>query len=73
MSHFILNAIITRSLLDGQFCKDMLSGNRKARLREFDLSPKERQIILSIKADEIDQFIEQMNQWMYPADSKLMN
>ena len=73
MSHFILNAIITRSLLDGQFCKDMLSGNRQERLREFNLSPKERQVILSIKADEIDQFIQQMNQWMYPAESALSN
>ena len=73
MTHYTLNAIITRSLLDGQFCKDILTGNRKERLREFDLSPMERQVILSIKADEIDQFIHQMNAWMYPSDSQRRN
>lgn len=73
MTHYTLNAIITRSLLDGQFCRDILTGNRKERLREFDLSPRERQVILSIKADEIDQFIHQMNAWMYPSDTQLQN
>jgi hypothetical protein len=73
MSYYMLNAIITRSLLDGQFCKDILNGKRNERLREFDLSPAERQAILSIKADGIDQFIQEMNRWMYPAEVELVN
>ena len=71
MSYFQLNALITRSLLDGQFCRDILNGRRIERLQEFDLSPAERQVILSIKADGIDQFIHQINQWMYPADVEM--
>jgi hypothetical protein len=69
----MLNAIITRSLLDGQFCKDILNGKRYERLREFDLSPAERQAILSIKAEGIDQFIHEINRWMYPADVEVIN
>ena len=68
MSYYMLNALITRSLLDRQFCKDILNGKRSERLREFDLSPSERQAILAIKADGIDQFIREMNRWMYPAE-----
>lgn len=73
MTHYVLNAILTRSLLDGQFCKDILNGKRQERLREFDLSPAERQVILSIKAEGIDQFIQQMSQWMYPSEPVLKN
>ena len=65
MSFMMLNALLTRALLDPQFSKDILNGKRAQRVSEFDLSQAEKQAILAIQADNLDQFIHQISDWMY--------
>lgn len=66
MSYMMLNALLTRALLDDQFSKDILNGKRKERIGEFELSSLEKQAILSINADDLDEFIHELSDWMYP-------
>lgn len=65
MSKLSLNAIATQALVDKNFRADILNGHRKERLNEFELSNKEIDAVLSIKAESVDQFICQLGDWMY--------
>jgi hypothetical protein len=64
MSTLALNAFVTKTLLDDKFQKDILNGERLERINEFDLSNDEKKAILSIQADNVKQFIHEVNQWM---------
>ena len=70
MSKLHLNAIVTQALLDGEFEKAILNGQRKARLVGFDLTEKEREAVLAIKSPDIDQFIAQVDGWMESTDRR---
>lgn len=68
MSKLNLNAIATRALLDINFRVEILNGHRKKRVSEFDLTEDERNAVLSIEADTIDQFIQQLGRLIYATD-----
>jgi hypothetical protein len=70
MTYFMLNAILTRALLDAQFCKDILNGKRHERISEYELTPLEKKAILSIEAENVDQFIHQITNWMYTQENR---
>lgn len=64
MSNTELRALIGTALLDHEFCKTLLSENRHTSLVEFDLTNKEREIISSIKADSIQEFVIRLYEWL---------
>jgi hypothetical protein len=70
MTYFMLNAILTRALLDAQFSKDILNGKRYERISEYELTPLEKKAILSIEAEDMDQFIHQITNWMYTQENR---
>jgi hypothetical protein len=70
MSKLHLNAIVTQALLDGEFEKAILNGQRKARLAGFDLTENEREAVLAIKSPNLDQFIAQVDGWMESTDRR---
>ncbi len=65
MSKLTLNALITKAILDDKFQEDILNGQRQARIDEFDLSHDEKKTLLDIQADNLDQFIVQVERWLY--------
>ncbi len=69
MSKLNLNAIVTKALLDNQFRADILNGHRNERISEFDLTEDEKQVILAIEADNLDQFIHRLGRWMYATEA----
>ncbi len=69
MTYFMLNAILTRALLDAQFSKDILNGKRQERISEYELTPLEKKALLSIEAEDMDQFIHQITNWMYTQEN----
>ena len=57
-----LNAFVTKALLDDKFQEDILNGQRQERIEEFDLSNDEKMTLLGIQADNLEQFIYQVEQ-----------
>ena len=62
MSTYQINAIATRALVDPAFCKAILNGQRRQKLQEFDLSAELVDVIMSIKGNDIHQFIFQLHE-----------
>ncbi|MBW8012347.1 MAG: hypothetical protein FVQ83_14125 [Chloroflexi bacterium] len=55
-----INAIATRALLDSEFKAAIMNGQRKEKLKEFDLNDKQVATVLAIDATDLDQFIHQL-------------
>ena len=64
MSNTELKALIGTALIDHEFCKTLLGENRHTSLAEFDLANEEREVILSIKADSIQEFVTRLYEWL---------
>ena len=67
MSTLQLNAIATRALLDDEFQAAILNGHRRQRLSEFSLSKDEIEAVMSIQANDVDQFIRNLGKLMHNA------
>lgn len=52
-----INAIAAQALIDNKFEAAILNGQRKEKLHEFNLSEKQFEAVMAIKADNLDQFI----------------
>lgn len=61
MSSYQIHAIATRALLDPEFRKAILNGQRRQKLQEFNLSQELVDVILSIEGNDIHQFISGLN------------
>jgi hypothetical protein len=61
MNRYQINAIITQALVDPDFQKAILNGQRRERLQQFSLSHEMVDAIMSIKGDNIHRFIFQLN------------
>ena len=64
MSSTAIQALIGTALLDREFCKELLNGKRSALLAEFDLTDEEREIVLGIETDSIQEFAERLYEWL---------
>jgi hypothetical protein len=64
MSTTELKALIGTALIDREFCNTLLSENRHTSLMEFDLTDKEQEAILNIKADSIQEFTTRLYEWL---------
>lgn len=64
MSKLKLNAIATQALIDREFERAILNGHRKERLQEFDLTQEEIDVLMSIDAHTLDQFIHRLRSLM---------
>jgi hypothetical protein len=61
VSSYQIHAIATRALLDPEFRKAILNGQRRQKLQEFDLPSELVDVILSIEGNDIHQFIFGLN------------
>ncbi len=61
MSKLVLNALVTRALVDEGFRRDLLNGHRAHRLAEFPLGEEEQAVLLSIHAHSMKAFAAQVD------------
>jgi len=59
-----LQSLIGTALIDPEFCKRLLSGKHPALLAEFDLTDEEREVVLAIETDSIQEFTVRLYEWL---------
>jgi len=64
MSRRALQNLLGVALIDRDFCEELLTKRRLALLDEFGLTDEERELVISIKADSIQDFAEQLYGWL---------
>jgi hypothetical protein len=68
MSQMTLHTLVGTALTDPEFCHDLLNGRRHALLAEFDLTDEEREVVMLVEADSIQQFAAQLCEWLKAQD-----
>jgi hypothetical protein len=68
MSQMTLHTLVGTALIDPEFCHDLLNGRRHALLAEFDLTDEEREVVMLVEADSIQQFAAQLCEWLKAQD-----
>jgi hypothetical protein len=64
MSQIALHTLVGTALTDHNFCHDLLNGRRRTLLAQFDLTNEEREAILGIQADTLQEFASQLCEWL---------
>ncbi len=64
MSSRTLQTLVGTALIDHEFCEELLDGRHPAILAKFDLTDEEREVILAIKADSIQEFTVKLYEWL---------
>jgi hypothetical protein len=64
MSQIALQSLIGAALIDHDFCEELLGRKQLTLLNKFDLSDEERNTVTSIQADSIQEFAEQLHEWL---------
>jgi hypothetical protein len=64
VSHEALQAIVGTALIDKDFRQAMLNGSRAMAIEQFELSPEEREAVMSIEAATLEQFAWQLHNWI---------
>jgi hypothetical protein len=59
-----LQTLLGTAMIDGQFCKLLLNGQRQELLPKFQLTDEEHRFLLDIKADSLEGFAAAVDQWL---------
>ena len=59
-----LQTLLGTAMIDGQFCKLLLNGQRQELLPKFQLTDEEHRFLLGIKADSLQGFAAAVDQWL---------
>ena len=71
MSHGVLQDLVANAVVDAGFCNRLLNGERRAILREFDLTEDERRVVLGIEAVSLKEFAIQLDEWLVVQEGSL--
>jgi hypothetical protein len=66
-----LHALVGTALTDPQFCNDLLNGKRHTVLAKFDLTDEEREVVLVIEAESIQEFAAHLCEWLEAQESPI--
>ncbi len=64
MAYAELEEVVGHAIIDRNFCDDLLNGSRAQALSRFNLSPEEKQALMSIRAESLQSFAGQLAGWM---------
>ncbi len=64
MAYTELEEIVGHAIIDRNFRADLLNGSRASALARFNLSPEEKQALMSIRAESLESFAGQLVGWM---------
>jgi len=70
MSHESLQSIVGTAILDKQFLHDLLNSRREQAISRFELTPEERRVLRAIRAETIEQFAFQLDDWIVGQERK---
>ncbi len=59
-----LQTLLGTAMIDSQFCELLLNGWRQELLAKFKLMEEERCFLLSVKADSLQGFASEVEQWL---------
>jgi hypothetical protein len=60
----VLQVMVATALIDAEFCRRLLNGQRHIVVNEFDLTEEERAFVQTIKANSIQEFAAQLDEWL---------
>ncbi|MGC8873040.1 MAG: Os1348 family NHLP clan protein [Chloroflexia bacterium] len=64
MSRRALERLVGTALVDSTFRERLLNGGRREAIAAFDLTPEERAQVLSIRAEDLQEFARALNGWL---------
>lgn len=64
MAYAELEEVVGHAIIDRSFCADLLNGSRASALARFNLSPEEKQALMSIRAESLESFAGQLVGWL---------
>jgi hypothetical protein len=64
MQHEVLQAVIGTAVIDPRFRKALLNGSRRRILAPFELSREEFDAVMAVRADSLEQFASQLDDWL---------
>lgn len=64
MAYESLQAVIGTAVVDSLFRKALLNGSRQRVIQPFNLTNEETTAVMSIRADSLEQFAGQLDQWI---------
>lgn len=64
MAYESLQAVIGTAVIDSTFRKSLLNGSRHRAIASFDLTREERDVVMGIRADSLEQFAGQLDRWI---------
>jgi hypothetical protein len=71
MAYDGLQALIGTAVIDTDFRKALLNGSRRGAVSNFKLSGEELDAVMSIRADTLEQFAGQLDQWIMKQQNHL--
>ncbi|MEW5717819.1 MAG: Os1348 family NHLP clan protein [Chloroflexota bacterium] len=70
MAHESLQAVIGTAVIDTEFRKALLNGSRQRVIQRFALSREEFDAVMRVRADSLEQFAGQLDQWILRAQGR---
>ncbi len=64
MAYAELEEVVGHAIIDRDFRADLLNGSRAHVLSRFNLSPEEKEALMSIRAESLESFAGQLVGWM---------
>ena len=64
MAYESLQAVVGTAVIDSLFRKALLNGSRQHVIQPFNLTNEETSAVMSIRADSLEQFAGQLDQWI---------
>jgi len=64
MAYPALEEVVGCAIIDREFRAGLLNGKRARLLGQFNLTPEENQLLLSIRADSLEAFAGQLYAWI---------
>ena len=71
MLHESLQTVIGTAVIDTEFRKALLNGSRQRVIQRFNLSHDEFDAVMRVRADSLEQFAGQLDQWILHAQGRL--
>ncbi|MBI5030177.1 MAG: hypothetical protein HZB51_06595 [Chloroflexi bacterium] len=71
MAYESLQAVIGTAVIDSLFRKALLNGSRSRVIQPFNLTMEETSAVMAIRADSLEQFAGQLDQWIKRSQGKL--
>ncbi|HHH42099.1 MAG TPA: hypothetical protein ENK56_08865 [Chloroflexi bacterium] len=64
MSYQALEMLVGEAIIDQEFRSRLLNGQRPHILQQYDLTPEERRMLLSIQANSLEEFAACIYHWL---------